>query len=48
MLIRTEDGDASSFVHTLKKDAWSFSGLDEHDFGSGNEPATLEVALVRR
>ena len=47
ILTRSADGDGASFVYSLKKDAWSFSGVNEHDFGGGNEPAVLEVALVR-
>ena len=47
LLTRSEDGDGASFVYSLKKDAWSFSGVNDHDFGGGNEAAVLEVALVR-
>lgn len=43
----TRNGDASSVVFTLKKGVWSFTGLQEYDFGTGGEPATLEAVLAR-
>jgi len=46
----TRNGDASSFVFSLERGTWSFSGLDAYDFdGNGTpDPAILEAALVRR
>jgi len=47
LLTRSDEGDASSLVFTLKGDTWSFTGLQEYDFGGGAEPATLEGVLIR-
>jgi hypothetical protein len=47
LLTRSDAGDASSVVFTLKGDTWSLTGPQEYDFGSGNDPATLEAVLTR-
>ena len=48
MLTRNED--ASAFVFDLRRDTWSFSGIDVYDFDGDDvpEPALLEAVLVRR
>jgi len=46
----TRNGDTSSFVFSLGRDTWSFSGLDKYDFdGDGTlDPALLDAVMVRR